>query len=67
MKRYALLLAGLLIGLFVSAQGFPEAQKQPKMKESKKNHKNYAKQAHRGHHHMTHASGPPPRGTKRRG
>ena len=49
MNRFITIIASLLITYVVSAQGFPDAQKQPKFKEQKVNHRNYAKRAHRRH------------------
>jgi hypothetical protein len=39
----------LVITLLVPAQGFPDSQKQPKMKEQHRNQKKYARKAHRRH------------------
>ena len=49
MKRSIALVFSLFIIMWVSAQGFPDAQKQPKMKEQRHNQKKYAKRAHRRH------------------
>jgi len=49
MSRLVVMMVLLLAGNLLSAQGFPEAQKQPRMKEQKANHKRYAKTAKRRH------------------
>lgn len=53
MKRFISIVLIFLSGiLIVTAQNFPDAQKQPKQKEMGKQHKKFVKQAkrHRYHH-----------------
>jgi hypothetical protein len=49
MKQLVTLVLSLFLTTLVSAQGFPDAQKQPKMKEQHHNQKKYAKRAKRKH------------------
>jgi hypothetical protein len=49
MKRFMALVFSLFITALVSAQGFPKAEKQPKMKEQHHNQKKFAKRARRRH------------------
>ena len=49
MKRFIVLMFSLFIVAAASAQGFPDAQKQPKMKEQHHNQKKFARRARRKH------------------
>jgi hypothetical protein len=49
MKQFASLLLTLTVSCIISAQGFPDAQKQPKFKEQKPNQHKFKKWSHRRH------------------
>ena len=49
MKHLAAVCGALIISCFLSAQGFPDAQKQPRFKEQKPNQHKYKKWSHRRH------------------
>jgi hypothetical protein len=52
MKRFLIIPFFLLAALALSAQAFPEAQKQPRPSEMKKQQRKYKKQSKRRHHKM---------------
>ena len=49
MLRFIILVSALLFTGLTYGQGFPDAQKQPKLKESRANHRHFAHQARRRH------------------
>lgn len=49
MKNLLMILFLAIASSHLSAQGFPDARKQPKFKEQRSNHKKYAKRARRRH------------------
>ena len=49
MKNLLMILFLAVVSSNLSAQGFPDAQKQPKFKEQRSNHRKYAKRAKRRH------------------
>jgi len=48
-SRIVTLIFFLFVSALLSAQGFPDAQKQPRMREQKSNQKKFAKRAKRHH------------------
>ena len=49
MKHLVIMFIGLAVSGILSAQGFPDAQKQPKLKEQRPNQNKFRKWSHRRH------------------